>query len=90
MSKFEVGKWYKCTYNNNYYKYRDGNFNSSEIINPTNTTEDCCRPGLNEGRNNRISYLFKEQLNDLSVIQQYLPDGHVDKIPESQPLFPIY
>jgi hypothetical protein len=77
--EFIVGRWYKCTCNDNYYKYKDGNFNSSEVISPTGL--DGFKKGYNsKGRNNHSSSLFKEYLTDLTEIQQYLPDEHVDKI----------
>lgn len=78
---FIVGKWYKCTCNNNYYKCAGGDntdFNSSEVISPSGN--DGFSMGYNNsGRDNHMGNLFKEYLTDLSEIQLYLPEGHPDK-----------
>ena len=73
--QFQVGKWYK--YNDWYIKYakhRNGVWVSSEEISA-------------EGKYLKASSTFgaytddaKILLTDLSEIQQYLPDGHEDKI----------
>ena len=72
--KFEVGKWYK--YNDWYIKYfehsSDGIWKSSEEINAEGKYRNCFS---NFGCNDN-----KQLLTDLSEIQQYLPDGHEDKI----------
>lgn len=77
--KFEVGKWYKNLSNSNtkYIKYIGildyGYFNCSQSIGRNNEYYSF---GGTFGVNNRNSL---EEVN-LSEIQQYLPDSHVDKI----------
>lgn len=71
---FVVGKWYK--YNNWYIKYsheNKGTFISSEEISPSKVHEYCKSP-FGECDSKKI------ELTDLTEIQQYLPEGHPDKI----------
>lgn len=77
-SKFEVGKWYKDIIHYpflyvKFYEFYDKGFHSSEKI----TTI-----GHNYQLNDYwvINTRKWQLLEDLSEIQQYLPDGHVDKI----------
>lgn len=74
--KFEVGRWYK--YKNWYIKYDNhyqGRWTSSEEINGKGGYTK--RQGMFGGREfDNLKIL----LTDLSEIQQYLPDGHPDKI----------
>ena len=77
-SNFKVGSWYK--YNEYYLKYSKTNdrniFIASEYIHIKS----------NEFKDNLINFTCgdadssKELVTDLSVIQQYLPEGHPDKI----------
>lgn len=70
----EVGRWYK--YNDWYIKfYRNNNnvFQSSEEIRPNRTYYKAVS---NFGKPDSSKVL----LEDLTEIQEYLPDGHVDKI----------
>ena len=73
-SKFEVGKWYK--YCNWYIKYSHhsptGVWVASEKI---DDSRKYSKKESNFGGDND-----KELLTDLSEIQQYLPEGHPDKI----------
>ena len=76
-SKFEVGKWYK--YNNYIGKFageKDGLFTVSEYIhnNKFNDVKDY------HNKWGKIDDYQKILLEDLSEIQEWLPDGHVDKI----------
>jgi len=71
---FEIGKWYK--YKNWYLKLgsiEDNIFRASEQIDSLRFTE---HSNFNAG------FLDSEKvlLTDLTEIQQYLPDGHVDKV----------
>lgn len=72
---FVVGKWYK--YNNWYIKYShtdiDNIFVSSEEISPSKVHE-YCKSLFGECNSEKV------ELTDLSEIQQYLPEGHPDKI----------
>ena len=84
-SKFEVGKWYYFeSYENrnpNYAKcliYERGYFNTKEWINKrVNSFNGSGGWDKNQMHNIRL-------LTDLSEIQQYLPDNHVDKIINKQ------
>jgi len=74
---FEVGKWYK--YNNYIGKFageKDGLFTVSEYIhnNKFNDVKDY------HNKWGKIDDYQKILLEDLSEIQEWLPDGHVDKI----------
>lgn len=76
-SKFEEGKWYK--YDNYIGKFageKDGLFTVSEYIhnNKFNDVKDY------HNKWGKIDDYQKILLEDLSEIQEWLPDGHVDKI----------
>lgn len=75
--EFEVGKWYK--YNNHIGKFageKDGLFTVSEYIhnNKFNDVKDY------HNKWGKIDDYQKILLEDLSEIQEWLPEGHVDKI----------
>ena len=77
--QYEVGKWYK--YNDHigkYLTYCNGTFEVSEYIYDKEYYTNNSRWGSVEEDHER------ELLTDLSEIQQYLPDGHVDKIQSSK------
>jgi len=79
--KFEVGKWYK--YNKYIGKYKGHNndvFQVSEYIYDNRYYSIECNWG------NRSFDHQKVLLTDLSEIQKYLPDGHVDKIKKDDKL----
>lgn len=70
--KFIVGNWYKSEWGN-YFKFRElkyNNFSSSEEI---------YRGKWNKVETNGYSGILDLEI-DISEIQQYLPDGHPDKI----------
>lgn len=78
--KFKIGKWYK--YNKWYIKYLDHKHNSwraSEYITDHKTYNkiDACFGNISEDSE-------KILLEDLSEIQQYLPENHPDKIKKSE------
>ena len=86
-SKFEVGKWYKYaahTTNVWYIKYQktdsDGIFIASEYID----NRRIYRNNLNNFTCGKADSK-KVLLTDLSEIQQYLPEGHPDKIVTEKP-----
>jgi len=79
--KFIVGNWYKSKWSN-YFKFRElkyNNFSSSEEIydGKWNKVETDCYSGI------------LDLEIDLSEIQQYLPDGHPDKIKSIDDLEPL-
>jgi hypothetical protein len=79
-SKFIVGKWYK--YNDSYIKFKcleNNRFVASDDI--LHLKYD--GSGGSYGKVNGYEYNYK-LLTDLSEIQEYLPDGHVDKIINKQ------
>jgi len=83
--KFEIGKWYKCSFNENLYKC-DGNnninFYVSEIINPTDKQISGSQPGwsVNKTKDSCIEYFNPRNLASIEEIQKYLPKGHPDLI----------
>ena len=85
-SNFKVGSWYK--YNGFYLKYSKTDnrniFIASEYI---NTEDDSFKDDLIDFTCG-IANGSKELVKDLSVIQQYLPEGHPDKIVKN-PIFEI-
>jgi hypothetical protein len=77
IDKFEVGKWYKRdtgTYIK-FLKLEDNVFVASEII-----LYSDLKHYNEEGKFGNITYSSYTLLTDLTEIQEYLPDGHVDKI----------
>lgn len=86
IPQFEVGKWYK--YNEWYLKYshtRDDIFIASEYISydkkyVSNLNNFTCGFADND----------KVLITDLSEIQQYLPDGHPDKVIKAKSLVGRY
>ncbi len=73
---FEIGKWYKLkNYPNSYRRCCD-----SEIVDNRMKYDQ----GIVDGKfiydRSTTNMLFLELLTDLSEIQQYLPEGHIDKI----------
>ena len=88
IPKFEVGKWYKCSCNSNYYRcsgYNDKYFESDAVINIKGCMEGCYQPGFTYRleKKNCIEYFHHENKASIEEIQQYLPDGHIDKFPTS-------
>lgn len=81
-SEFEAGKWYKIKlYENTFFKFKSINSNGSY-----NTINCIDRIWVgNYVKGNTISHTSAEEsavlLTDLSEIQQYLPENHVDKFP---------
>lgn len=84
--KFEVGKWYKIKlYENSYFKFEGlGNYGSYNTIH--------CVDRIWKGNyvsSNTISNSEAENssvlLTDLSEIQSFLPEGHIDKIVKELP-----
>lgn len=78
--KFEVGKWYKVgLFRNSYAKCSD-----SKIANNGSVDSMICDQAIVDGRfinrPNKSTLIGLELLTDLTEIQQYLPEGHVDKI----------
>jgi hypothetical protein len=74
--KFEVGKWYKSSEWPDFW-IKCSNFNGNEI-----SVNEVINIGEHIVKNDKYTYLLDTytQLTDLSKIQQYLPDGHPDKI----------
>lgn len=85
-SKFEVGKWYKYSYKNNHY------FKPLEsiVLGKSVKTSEEIHTGIYKNTTNTWSSTNETKLADLSEIQQYLPNGHLDKIiiPEYVELLP--
>jgi hypothetical protein len=80
--KFEVGKWYKFIWkwdNNSWYYGKFKEFSNSSFVWSiwfrTDGSNLQNNPGFDESELGEYHLL-----TDLSEIQQYLPDGHVDKI----------
>jgi hypothetical protein len=79
--KLEVGKWYKWIWKVN---------NKLTYAKCSAISDDCFQTnsGIHNGKYNTLNgYFYKdceklELLTDLSEIQEYLPDGHSDKIVE--------
>jgi hypothetical protein len=76
--KFEVSKWYKYdTIEKHYYKPSE---NSSLNNGSVKVSEDIYNGNYRNVKNVWSVKKDVKLLTDLSEIQQYLPDGHVDKI----------
>ena len=85
-NKFEVGKWYKYSYKNNHY-FKPA---VSGVIGENIKTLEEIHTGIYKNTTNTWSSTNETKLADLSEIQQYLPNGHLDKIiiPEYVELLP--
>ena len=82
--EFEVGKWYKCEGYNYAIKYLKKEVRNSKyaIVYSDIITHDYRYKSFPEGSTG-VGYVDEGtwyELTDLSEIQQYLPDGHPDKI----------
>ena len=82
--KFEIGKWYKCEGYNYAIKYLKKEVRNSKyaIVYSDIITYDDRYESFPEGSTG-VGYVDEGtwyELTDLSEIQQYLPDGHPDKI----------
>ncbi len=79
--KFEVGKWYKFTakYLKQYINYANYSDNQS-VSDRFYYDEFISNNGWKKGHNWSVLDVEPILLTDLSEIQQYLPDGHSDKI----------
>lgn len=84
--KFEVGKWYKYSYKNNHY-FKPA---VSGVIGENIKTLEEIHTGIYKNTTNTWFSKDETKLADLSEIQQYLPNGHLDKIiiPEYVELLP--
>lgn len=82
--KFEKGKWYKGEPNDYYFKAAGGVEKSESWYNLVPVTEEIIS-GIHEvvsryWSNDKYEKFALENPFDLSEIQQYLPEGHPDKI----------
>lgn len=75
-SKFEEGKWYKYSDKDNHY-YKPSELG---IIGKSVKTSEEIHTGVYKNTDNIWSSKDETELADLSEIQQYLPEGHPDKI----------
>lgn len=80
---FEVGKWYKVVNLPNFGRYFK--FSSWKVPNKVMGVSETLYLSVSDKlRNSRIidnpHWFEAEELTDLSEIQQYLPEGHPDKI----------
>jgi len=90
--KFEAGKWYKSNHHSNsknhwYYlkvtDFRNGILNGEKISKNSDTGEYMYKKKSYWNAKETLAQVIKlGPLTDLSEIQQYLPDGHEDKIME--------
>jgi hypothetical protein len=65
QKKFQVGLWYTCSCNDNYYLYAspgkaDGRLSFSQVINPTNNLLDGYQPGLHTISDSRKGFALTE------------------------------
>jgi hypothetical protein len=79
-TKFEVGEWYRCSCNGNYYRFveiKDNRFFVNDAqINPTNNKQqDSVKPGYQEKFKEKslLEYFTDYNPVPLSEIQKYLP-----------------
>lgn len=75
-SKFEIGKWYKYNNKDNHY-YKPS---ESKIIGSCVQTSEQIHTGVYKNTTNTWSSKDETKLADLSEIQEFLPEGHADKI----------
>jgi len=78
--KLQRGKWYSCLAHGRTWYYKFNEINEFNAITVSEYISDSGNYHKGFGNFNRLGEYDVRLLTDLTVIERYLPEGHVDKI----------